>query len=373
MKIEFCDLHAQHKAIKREINEAINKVTERSDFILGLDVKLFEEEFRRFCNCKFAVGVSSGTAALFLALESLGIKYNDEVIVPDFTYIATSLAVSYTGAKPVFVDIEEDTYNIDVTKIRKAITKRTKAVIPVHLFGQPANMPQILEIAREYDLKIIEDACQAHGAKIKMADGKWHTVGAIGDIGCFSFYPSKNLGAFGDAGMIVTNDKEVYKKLLMLRDYGRISKYEHAIIGYNSRLDTLQAAILRIKLKRLNAWNNMRKKSAYFYNRLLRNVDNIVVPYVSSQVKHVYHAYAIRAKNRDEIFKELKKNNVGVMVYYPMPLHMQKAYKYLGYHRNDFPVAQRLAKEIISLPMFPHLKESQIKYIVMLIKNTFHK
>lgn len=366
--IPFSDLGAQHKEIESEIEKAVKEVIQRGDFILGKDVELFENEFARFCNTRYAVGVSSGTAALFLAVASLGIGKNDEVIVPDFTYIATGLAVSYSGARPVFVDIEKDSYNIDVKGIKKAITKNTKAIIPVHLYGQPANMPEILKIAKEYNLKVIEDAAQAHGASIKMDDGSWQVAGGIGDIGCFSFYPSKNLGALGDGGMVSTNDEGIYKKLLMLRDYGRISKYEHAIIGYNSRLDTLQAAILRIKLKRLNSWNNMRREAARIYDKLLKGISGIIIPASSSSVKHIYHIYAVRTKRREHLLKIFKEKQISAIIHYPIPLHLQGAYKDLGYKKGDFPVAEEVAQEIISLPMYPHLKEEEVKFIADVLK-----
>jgi dTDP-4-amino-4,6-dideoxygalactose transaminase len=365
--IHFSDLSLQHKAIKKEMLSAINKVIQRNDYILGEDVQAFEKEFAQFCNARYAVGVSSGTAALFLANMALGIGKGDEVIVPAFTYIATALAVSYTGAKPVFVDIEEDTYNIDVKKIEKAITKNTKAIIPVHLYGQPANMSEILRIARQYDLKVIEDAAQAHGASVKM-DGVSAVTGGIGDIAAFSFYPSKNLGALGDGGMLTTNSEEIYKKFLMLRDYGRVSKYEHSMIGYNSRLDTLQAAVLRTKLKKLDSWNQMRRKAADAYNRLLKNCDGIITPFAGSSVKHVYHVYAIRTQRREEMLNHLKSNAVSVVVHYPIPLHLQKAYADLNYKLGDFPVAERVSREIISLPMYPYMKTKDIKFVAKLIK-----
>jgi len=371
--IHFSDLSLQHRVIKKEMTIAINKVIQRNDFILGEDVQEFEKEFSRFCVTQFSVGVSSGTAALFLALLALEIGKDDEVIVPAFTYIATALAVSYTGAKPVFVDIEENTYNIDVKKIEKAITKNTKAIIPVHLYGQPANMPEVLKIARKYNLKVIEDAAQAHGAKIRMPDGTRKITGNIGDIGCFSFYPSKNLGALGDGGMLTTSQEGLYKKFLMLRDYGRVSKYEHSMVGYNSRLDTVQAAILRIKLKKLNSWNKMRQESAQIYNRLFKDTAEIITPYVSDFAEHVYHVYAIRSNKRDAIFTHLKENAVGAIIHYPIPLHLQKAYEGLGYKRGDFPVAERVAQEIISIPMYPYMKEKDNKLVVKLTKEALAK
>jgi len=373
VRIPFSDINLQYKEIKKEIDQAIDRVVRTGDFILGKDVLLFENEFAQFCQSRYAVGVCSGTEALFLALLSLGIKEGDEVIVPSFTYIATALAVSYTGATPVFAEIEENTYNIDPKAIRKSITKNTKAIIPVHLFGQPANMLEILKIAQENDIKVIEDAAQAHGANIRMEEGKWRPVGALADIGCFSFYPSKNLGAFGDGGMILANEEEIYKKLLMLRDYGRISKYEHALIGYNCRLDTLQAAILREKLKKLDKWNKMRQQAAETYNKLLKDVEEVITPYVGPDVKHVYHVYAVRTKKRDSVFQALKSKGVGVIIHYPIPVHLQKAYSHLGYKDGDMPITERVAQEIISLPMYPHIKDAQIKFIVRAIKEELAK
>jgi len=361
-KVAFNDLSLQHLAIQRELDQAIKKVLKRGDFILGQEVYLFEQEFARWVKARFAVGTSSGTAALFLALKALGIGEGDEVIVPVFTFVATAFAVSYTGANPVFVDIDERTYNLDPIRFKQAITSKTKAVIPVHLFGQPADMFRILDIAREYKLKVIEDACQAHGACIRSFKGDWLTVGGLGDVGCFSFYPSKNLGALGDAGMIVTNDEKIYRQLLVLRDCGRVSKYEHSLIGYNARLDTLQAAILRQKLRMLNKWNSFRQKAAKKYDQLL-NCDRVVLPYVTQGVRHVYHIYAVQLDNRDEAFLHLKKAGVDCLVHYPVPLHLQQAYSHLGFRLGDFPVAERLAKRILSLPIHPYISEAQQGYV----------
>ncbi|MCX5713844.1 MAG: DegT/DnrJ/EryC1/StrS family aminotransferase [Candidatus Omnitrophica bacterium] len=369
MKITFSDLNAQHQEIKKEISRAIAGVMKRGDFILGQDVSSFENEFAAFCGAKYAVGVSSGTSALFLALLALGVGNNDEVIVPSFTYIATAAAVSYTGAKPVFVDIREDTYNIDVAKLEEVIIKNTKASIPFHIYGQPAEMPKILAIAKRHDLKVIEDAAQAHGAKIKMPSGIWESVGNIGDAGCFSFYPSKNLGGFGDGGLVVTNDPKIRDKTITLRNCGRKTKYDHVVLGYNARLDTLQAAILRVKLEKLNAWNHMRQNAAKIYNKYLGGVKGVITPHAAPDVQHVYHVYAIRIKNRDEVFRELKARGVDAIIHYPIPVHLQKAYENLGYKKGDCPVSEKIAGEIISLPMFPHLKEKQIKYIASILKN----
>lgn len=369
MKVPFLNLSAQHKQIKKQIDQAINKVINRGDFISGKELKLFESEFARYCNRRFAVGVNSGTDALFFACRSLDIGNGDEVIVPAFTYIATALAVTFTGARPVFVDIDEDTYNLDIDRIKKAITKRTRAIIPVHLYGQPVEMKPILDIAKRYNLKVIEDAAQAHGARYRMSKNNWQLVGSIGDIGCFSFYPTKNLGALGDGGMVVTDDKNVYKRLLMLRDYGRKSRYEHITLGYNSRLDTIQAAILRIKLKHLNKWNILRRKKARIYRDNLKDIKGIIIPKEVGYGKHVYHIYAVRLKNRETIIHQLAKKGIGVLIHYPIPLHLQRVYKNLGYRRGCFPIAEKVAQEILSLPMYPQLKKNQIRYVTDTLKS----
>jgi dTDP-4-amino-4,6-dideoxygalactose transaminase len=368
MKIPFLDLGGQYKEIKEDIDFALRRSLKRSDFILGKDEVIFEKEFAKYFNRKFAVGVNSGTDALFLGLLSLGIGSGDEVIVPVFTYIATALAVTFTGARPVFVDIDQDSYNIEVDKISGVITEKTKAIIPVHLYGQSAHMKPILNIGRKYNLKIVEDAAQAHGARYKMPGGKWRMVGGIGDIGCFSFYPTKNLGGCGDGGMIVTDDEKIYKKILLLRDYGRKSRYEHISVGYNSRLDTIQAAILRIKLRHLERWNIFRRRNAAIYNRELKDTEGMVVPKEADYAKHVYHVYAVRVRGRDWVVKELAKKGIGTLIYYPIPLHLQKVYKDLGYKKGDFPVAEKVAQEIISLPMYPHLKEAQIRLVAQTLK-----
>lgn len=370
MRVPFVDLSIQHKKIEKELEEAIKKTTQRGDFILGEELKVFEKEFAEYCGSKFAVGVNSGTDALFLGLLSLGVGQGDEVIVPAFTYIATALAVTFSGARPVFVDVRNDTYNIDLTKIRSAITKKTKAIIPVHLYGQPADMDPILNLAREYNLRVIEDAAQAHGAIYKVKNAK---VGAMGDIGCFSFYPSKNLGAFGDGGMLITNQQETYNRLLMLRDYGRKSKYEHISIGYNSRLDTLQAGILRVKLRHLDEWNTLRRKAAAIYAEKLKDVKAVTTPYVSAEGEHVYHIYAIRTKQRQRIVDEFKRKEIGVLIHYPIPLHLQKAYSQLNYRRKDFLISEQVADEILSLPMFPYINEQQIEFVAKTLQTVTAK
>ncbi len=368
VNIQFSDLSKQHECLSAEISCAFKAVIKKGDFVLGQELRLFEKEFASFCGAKYAVGTSSGTAALFLALLSLGIGKGDEVIIPDFTFIATAFAVSYTQAKPVFVDIEEDTYNIDIRRIEKAINKRTKAIIPVHIFGQPAKMQEIKQLAKAYNLKVIEDAAQAHGASLRLSGGKWVKVGGIADIGCFSFYPSKNLGAMGDAGAIVTNNKETFDRLLVLRDCGRVTRYEHNIIGYNSRLDTLQAAILRIKLRHLSGWNRLRQQAAVEYNKLLQGIAGVETPFVPEGVKHVYHVYAVSTKERDRLFNELRNKGIGVIIHYPYPLHLQKAYSRLGYKQGDFPVAENVCRKIISLPIHPYISKRQLNFVASSIK-----
>lgn len=368
MNVPFIDLALQHKEIRKQIDKSIRSVIDRNDFILGKESALFEKEFAEYCGCVYAVGVSSGTAALFLALKGLGVGKGDEVIVPVFTFIATAFGVSYTGAKPVFVDVDEKTYNIDPVRIKEAVTRKTKAIIPVHLFGQPADMPEIVNICRERNLKIIEDAAQAHGAAIKMPDNKWHKAGSIGDIGCFSFYPTKNMGGMGDAGMVVTDDKYVYQKILLLRNYGSVSRYEHISVGYNTRLDGIQAAVLRLKLRKLDRWNGLRIKTAESYNRQLKDAQGIIIPYKDERVRHIYHAYCIRAEKRDELLRRFRNNRIGTIIYYPSPLHLQKAFADLGYKKGDFPAAEKIAQEIISLPIYPHINEKQIAWVVKTIK-----
>ncbi|MBU1090289.1 MAG: DegT/DnrJ/EryC1/StrS family aminotransferase, partial [Candidatus Omnitrophica bacterium] len=343
MKIPFLDLKEQSKVIEKDVLRSLHNLMQRNDFILGRDLFEFEKEFAGFCESKFCVGVNSGTDALFLGLKSLDIGPGDEVIVPAFTYIASALAVTYTGAKPVFVDIDQVTYNIDTAKVKERISRRTKAILPVHLYGHPAEMFDILKLARKYNLKVIEDAAQAHGTKYKFPKGNWKIAGSIADIGCFSFYPTKNLGAFGDGGAVVVNSRNIYKKLLMLRDYGRKSRYEHVRLGYNSRLDTLQAAILRAKLKHLNHWNSLRRKNAGFYSKLLQEVEGVIIPKQADYAKHVYHVYAIRVKNRKQLLEEFARRGISALIHYPIPLHLQKVYEKLGYKKGDFPIAEKVA------------------------------
>jgi len=368
MGVPFLDLKKQYQSIKDEVNANIQQVMDSGRFVLGENVKSFEKEFASFCGREYAVGVANGTDALRLALLACEIGKGDEVITVPDTFIATTEAISQSGAKIVFVDVNLSTYNIDVSQIERAINKRTRAIVPVHLFGQPADMDSIIKIAKKYNLKVIEDACQAHGAEYKSKK-----AGSIGDAGCFSFYPAKNLGAFGDGGMVVTNDEEIAQKIKMLRDHGKIKKYEHLIEGYNSRLDEIQAGILRVKLKRLNAWNNLRRKNASIYNELLKDIEEVITPFEDEYVRHIYHLYVIRTKKRNELQEYLKFREIGTGLHYPIPLHLQKAYKYLGYKEGDFPAAEKVAREGLSLPMFPELREEQIKEVVFRIKEFFTK
>ncbi len=365
--IPFVDLKAQYDSIKDEIDEAIQNVLNNTSFIMGEELKKFEEEFARFCEVKYAIGVANGSDALFLALRAYGIGKGDEVITVPHTFISTAEAITHVAGKIVFVDIDLKTYTIDISKIEEKITEKTKAIIPVHLYGQPADMGPIIGLAKKHNLRIIEDAAQAHGAEYK---GK--KVGSIGDVGCFSFYPGKNLGAYGDAGMVTTNNEEIAKNLKLLRNHGRITKkYEHEIEGYSSRLDNLQAAILRVKLRHLNKWNESRRENAKKYNELLNNIGGITTPYEADYAKHVYHLYVIRVEKerRDKLREELKSKGIATGIHYPIPLHLQPAYNYLGNKKGDFPITEKVSQEILSLPMFAELSGNQIMEICYYIKN----
>lgn len=364
MNVQFIDFSEQYKLVRDEVDSGIKRVLEKGNFILGQEAKDFEAAFAKYCDVTYGVGVNSGTDALYLAVAALNIQEGDEVILPTFTFIATALCISYAGATPVLVDIEEDTYNIDPAKIAKAITKKTKAIIPVHLYGQPANMDEIRALAQKHNIAIIEDAAQSHGSTYK---GK--KAGSLGDVACFSFYPTKSLGACGDAGMIVTDNEDIYKRALMLRDYGRQGRYEHKIKGYNSRLDTIQAVVLSAKLKHLDEWNRMRNENAAYYDQRLKGIKGVIAPTIKSDRTHVFQTYAVRLKDRDRIADEMKKKGIDVLIHYPIPVHLQEAYSELKHKRGDFPVAEKVADEILSLPMFPHMKKEQIEYVCTTLKN----
>jgi len=365
MSIPFIDFKEQNRLIQGEVDLGFKKVFEKGDYILGEQAHTFEATFAKFCDVQYGVGVNSGTDALHLALMAIDIKEGDEVIVPTHTFIATALCVSFCRAKPVFVDIEPDTYNIDPKSFKAAITKKTKAVIPVHIYGQPANMDEIVSIARQHGIKIVEDAAQAHGSRYK---GK--RVGSLGDVACFSFYPTKSLGACGDAGMIVTNNKDIYEKALMLRDYGRQGRYEHKIKGTNSRLDTLQAVVLNAKIKHLDSWNEMRAKAAAHYAELLKPLKKIVAPVTKQDRTHVFQTYAILVPNRDRVMEAMKAQGIGVLIHYPISLHLQEAYAELGHKKGDFPVAEKISHEVMSLPMFPHITKEQIETVVATLEKS---
>lgn len=360
----FVDLKLQHKKIESELKEAINRVFEESNFIFGKDIELLEEEFVKYIGVNFGVACSSGTSALHLALLACGIKAGDEVITTPHTFIATVEAISHVGAVPVFVDIEDTTYNIDPALIEKAISKKTRAIIVVHLYGQCANMELILNIARKYDIRVIEDCAQSHGALYK-----GRKAGSVGDVGCFSFFPGKNLGAMGDAGIVVTNDKDMSVHMKALRNHGRKDKYEHFIVGYNYRISSFQAAILRIKLKYLDENNKLRQAAANQYNNLLKN-SGFILPVVGEENSHVFHLYVIRTQLRNQLVKMLQKNGISVGIHYPIPIHLQIAYKFLGYNKGAFPVAEKIANEIISLPMFPGMTLDNIIDIVEMVKKS---
>lgn len=369
--IKFVDLKAQYLTIKEEIDNAIKKVINNTAFIMGENVTNFEKEFAAFCNAKHCVGVSNGTSALFLALKAAGIKEGDEVITVPNTFIATTEVITHCGAKIKFVDIDPKTYTIDVNNIKNAITPKTKAIMPVHLFGQSCNMKLIKEIAEENDLIIIEDCAQAHAAEYL------NKKVPICDIGCFSFFPGKNLGCYGDGGAVVTNNEEIAKKVDAWRNHGRTqgSKYEHDFEGFNERLDAIQGAILSVKLKHIDKWTDARRRNVKRYNELLNDVDDIIIPYEAEYAKHVYHLYVIKTKNknkRDELQKYLKDSKIECGVHYPIPLHLQPAYKYLSLKEGAFPVTEEAAKTMLSLPMFPEMTEEQIRYVADKIKCFFN-
>jgi dTDP-4-amino-4,6-dideoxygalactose transaminase len=352
--IPIVDLKAQYYSIKDEIDRAIAGVLESSQFILGKEVAAFETEFADYCGAAHAIGVNSGTSALHLALLGAGVGPGDEVITVPFTMVASVAAICYTGARPVFVDVDADSYTMDIAQAAAAITPRTKAILPVHLYGQPADMDPLLEIARHHGLAVIEDAAQAHGAEYK-----GRRAGSIGDIGCFSFYPTKNLGAFGEGGAVVTNNPAHAHRIRMLRDWGAEKKYEHLLKGYNYRLEGLQGAILRVKLRHLERWNEARRAHAAEYSRLL-SAAGVQLPREMSHARHVYHTYTVRSRNRDLLQVQLQAADVQTAIHYPIPVHLQPAFADLGYGRGAFPVAEQAAREVLSLPMFPELTGQQI-------------
>jgi len=368
MNVPFVDLKTQYSSIKEEIFKEINEVLDNTAYICGKKAKKFEEDFAKIHNVKYAVGLSSGTDALHVALHALGIKQGDEVIVPVNTFIATPEGATLCGAKPVFVDNDEKTYNIDVTKIEAVITPRTKAIIPVHLYGQPAEMDAITEIAKKHNLYVVEDCSQAH-----LATYKGRKIGGIGNIGTFSFYPGKNLGAYGEAGAVTTNDESLYSTMLKYRQHGSTEKYIHDIEGHNYRLEEIQAGVLNVKLKYIEKWTENRRRLANLYTKTVAElgINEVVTPYHPDYVNPVYHLYIIRVPKRDELIKYLNENGVQSGLHYPLPLHIQKAYSYLNHKAEDFPIADKYSKEILSLPMYPEMRDEMINYVCKTIKSFY--
>jgi dTDP-4-amino-4,6-dideoxygalactose transaminase len=362
------NLGFQYEELKESIDRTMREIAQSSRFVLAKETEDFERDICKYCDVEYAVGVASGTDALILVLTAMGIGEGDEVITTPFTFMATAEAISRVGAKPVFADIEPYTYNIDPVKIEAAVTQNTKAIIPVHLYGNPCDMDSILKIAKEHKLKVIEDAAQAVGATY---NGR--KVGSLGDAGCLSFFPSKNLGAFGDGGMVLTNDKKIRERLRLLRVHGTISSYRHSVIGFNSRLDNLQAAILSIKLRKLDEWTAKRREIVNRYNLAFKDIA--VIPKEQDKGRHVYHLYVIRVKEaeRDKLLDFLNENGIESRVYYPIPLHLQECYKELGYKEGSFPEAERASQETLALPLFPEMRQEQQNFIAEIARKYFKK
>ncbi len=357
--IPILDSKRQYAKIGSEIEKAVTEVLASGSYILGKHNKAFQTEFSDFIGTKFSVGLNSGTDALHLALRALDIGRGDEVITTAFTFVATASAIGLAGATPVFVDINPDTFNIDANKIEAAITPKTKAIIPVHLYGQPAEMDKIMDIAKRHNLKVVEDCCQAIGAEYK-----GQKVGSFGDFGCFSFYPTKNLGGMGDGGMITCNDENLYNRVIALRNHGGAIRYYHDELGVNSRLDEIQAAILRVKMPYVNEWNKKRRENAYRYNEMFAKYPEILTPKEVENSYCVYHQYTIRIENRDKVHQLLQENGIGAMIYYPVPLHLQKLHKELGYKEGDLPLTEKDTKLVMSLPMFPEITPEEQQTVV---------
>jgi dTDP-4-amino-4,6-dideoxygalactose transaminase len=364
MQVPLLDLKRQYNAIKKELDQAVLSVMADTKFIMGPEVKTFEEKAAEYCGAKFAIGVASGTDAILLALRACGVESGDEVITTPFTFFATASTITRLGAIPVFIDIDPDTYNIEPEQIEKKITPKTKVIMPVHLYGQCADMDPINRIAKKHNLKVVEDAAQAIGSKYK---GK--KAGTLGDFACFSFFPSKNLGAAGDAGMVTTDDPDMADLIRILRVHGAQPKYFHSIVGYNSRLDTIQAAILSVKLKYLDSWTAKRREHAAAYNAAFKGFD-IITPMEEDFNYHIYHQYTIAVKNREKLSEALKENQIGHDIYYPVPLHLQKCFQFLGYTEGDLPVAERKAKDVISLPIYTELTDEEQNFVIETAKRS---
>ncbi len=363
MKIPFVDLKSQYISIKKEIDPAILNVLENTSFILGKAVADFEQEFGKIHDVKYCYGVSSGTDGNHLVLWALGVKQGDEVIIPVNTFIATAWGATLCGAKPVFVDCEENSYNIDPSKVEEKITSRTKAIVAVHLYGQPADMDPLREIAERHNIALVEDCAQAH-----LAEYKGKKVGGLSKAASFSFYPGKNLGAYGEAGAVVTNNSELASKFKMMRDHGTNTKYYHDISGHNYRMEGIQGAVLGVKMRYIKNWTETRRQHSSTYNKHLKDIGSIITPREMTYAKHVYHLYVIRTKHRDKLQKHLESKGIATGLHYPIPLHLQKVFSDLGYHKGDFPIAECVAEEMLSLPMYPELNDEQIQYVCDAIK-----
>lgn len=365
--VPYLDLRAQLKPLRAELDAAIARTLDNCTFCLGPDVAQFEKDFATFCGAQHALGFNSGTSALHVAMRLFNVGPGDEVVTTPYTFIATSWAISYCGAKPVYVDIDDATFNLDPKLLEKAITPRTKAILPVHLYGQPFDVDAIAAVCKKHNLPLVEDAAQAHGAKYK---GK--TVGSLGDVACFSFYPAKNLGACGEGGALTTNHADYAARAKALREHGSTVRYHHDEMGYNYRLEGIQGAVLGVKLKHLEKWTRERQRVAARYAELLADTP-LQLPAVASGVESAWHLYTVRSARRDELKKHLDAHGIGNAVHYPMPLHLQKAYAHLGYRPGDFPVAEKASREVLSLPMFPELTDAQIQRVAEVVKEFFRR
>jgi len=363
MKVPFLDLHAHHQPIREQLDAAIRDVIDRNAFAGGPFVAAFEGEFAQYCGTKHAIGVGNGTDALWLSLLALEVGPGDEVITVPSTFMATAEAISYCGARPRFVDIDEQTYTMNPALLERAINPHTKAIIPVHLFGQCADMDPILDVAGKHGIPVVEDACQAHGAQYK-----GRKAGAMGALGCFSFYPGKNLGALGEAGAVTTNDKDLAARIQVFRDHGQHKRYYHSRVGWNARMDGIQGAVLSIKLKNLDVNNVRRRAHALLYDQLLSDAREIITPFEAPHSRHVYHIYAVRVQERNQILQALADKGISCAIHYPIPVHLQEAYRFLGCGEGSFPVAERCAEEFLSLPMFPELTKEQIHSVATELK-----
>ena len=365
MEIKYLDLQAQYQSIKSEIDTAIQKVLDSSAYVLGPAVSEFESAFAEYCGTKFAIGVNSGTSALTLALRALDIGPGDEVITAANTFIATAAAIEHAGGRPVLVDVDPETRNMDPVLLKMAITSRTRVIIPVHLYGRPGDMDPILQLAARHDIAVLEDAAQAHGARYKGAK-----AGSIGRMAAFSFYPGKNLGAYGEAGAVTTDDSEVDRKVRMLRDHGSDKKYVHDVLGYNARMEGIQGAVLKVKLAHLDRWNAERNRVARLYNQLLTNLP-IKLPSFEDDIEQVFHLYVIETEQRDQLQKYLGEQGVPSLIHYPIPIHRQKAFDHLDHRAGDFPITEKLADEILSLPIYPEMSDEQVTFVAEKVKAFF--